>query len=46
MSKELHHYVDGRHVAGTGGRFGDVYNPATGKVRTITRKVITPAKNG
>jgi len=32
MSKELSHYVNGRHVAGTGGRFGDVYNPATGEV--------------
>jgi malonate-semialdehyde dehydrogenase (acetylating)/methylmalonate-semialdehyde dehydrogenase len=32
MSKELSHYIDGGHVAGTSGRFGDVYNPATGKV--------------
>ena len=29
---ELGHYVDGVAVAGTSGRFGDVYDPATGKV--------------
>jgi len=27
------HYINGEHVAGTGGRFGDVYNPATGVVQ-------------
>ena len=32
MSKTLHHYINGKHVAGTSGRFGDVFNPATGKV--------------
>jgi malonate-semialdehyde dehydrogenase (acetylating)/methylmalonate-semialdehyde dehydrogenase len=29
----LGHYVGGRAVAGRSGRFGDVYNPATGAVR-------------
>lgn len=28
----LHHYVGGRRVDGQSGRFGDVYNPATGAV--------------
>ncbi len=28
----LYHYVDGRRVEGASGRFGDVYNPATGEV--------------
>jgi malonate-semialdehyde dehydrogenase (acetylating)/methylmalonate-semialdehyde dehydrogenase len=27
--REVHHWVNGRIVAGTSGRFGDVYNPAT-----------------
>jgi len=28
----LTHWINGRHVEGTSGRFGDVYNPATGEV--------------
>ena len=28
----LHHFIDGRKVAGESNRFGDVYNPATGRV--------------
>ncbi|HJP45360.1 MAG: CoA-acylating methylmalonate-semialdehyde dehydrogenase [Arenicellales bacterium] len=32
----LSHYVGGRRVDGVSGRFGDIYNPATGEV---TRKV-------
>ncbi len=32
MSKTLHHYLNGLATAGTSGRFGDVYNPATGEV--------------
>jgi malonate-semialdehyde dehydrogenase (acetylating)/methylmalonate-semialdehyde dehydrogenase len=32
MSKELHHYIGGKRVKGTSGRFGDVFNPATGDV--------------
>jgi malonate-semialdehyde dehydrogenase (acetylating)/methylmalonate-semialdehyde dehydrogenase len=31
MSKNLHHYLNGTKVEGNG-RFGDVYNPATGEV--------------
>ncbi len=32
MTKILHHYIDGKAVEGTSGRFGDVFNPATGDV--------------
>ena len=32
MTQELHHFIDGGKVKGTSGRFGDVYNPATGEV--------------
>ncbi|HEX6102373.1 MAG TPA: CoA-acylating methylmalonate-semialdehyde dehydrogenase [Alphaproteobacteria bacterium] len=32
MAKTLHHYVNGRRVSPKGGRFGDVFNPATGEV--------------
>lgn len=31
--QELTHYIDGKHVKGTSGRFADVYNPATGEVQ-------------
>lgn len=30
--KELTHFINGEAVAGTSGRFGDVYNPSTGEV--------------
>ncbi len=33
MSKTLSHYVNGVHVAGTSGRYGDVYDPADGSVK-------------
>jgi malonate-semialdehyde dehydrogenase (acetylating) / methylmalonate-semialdehyde dehydrogenase len=36
MSEELFHFIDGARVKVTGGRFGDVNNPATGQV---TKKV-------
>ncbi len=29
---EIKHYIGGEHVAGTSGRFADVFNPATGDV--------------
>ena len=32
MTKELHHFIDGKAAKGSGGRFGDVFNPATGEV--------------
>ena len=31
---ELAHFIDGQRVAGTSGRFADVYNPATGEVQS------------
>ncbi|MCC5991159.1 MAG: CoA-acylating methylmalonate-semialdehyde dehydrogenase [Rhodobacteraceae bacterium] len=31
--QELSHWIDGKRVAGTSGRFADVYNPATGEVQ-------------
>ncbi len=30
---ELGHFIDGQEVAGTSGRYGDIYNPATGEVQ-------------
>ena len=31
--QELTHWIDGKHVKGGSGRFGDIYNPATGEVQ-------------
>ncbi len=31
--REIGHWIDGKRVAGTSGRHGDVYNPATGEVQ-------------
>ncbi len=36
MVRELTHFIAGRHVKGASGRFGDVYNPATGEVQAKT----------
>ncbi|MEV7215555.1 CoA-acylating methylmalonate-semialdehyde dehydrogenase [Kitasatospora cineracea] len=33
MVRELTHYVAGKRVAGSSGRFGDVYDPNTGRVQ-------------
>ncbi|QDL90521.1 CoA-acylating methylmalonate-semialdehyde dehydrogenase [Paroceanicella profunda] len=33
---ELTHFINGKHVKGTSGRFADVYNPATGEVQAQT----------
>ena len=30
--KEYSHFIAGQNVKGTSGRFGDVFNPATGEV--------------
>ena len=30
---ELTHYINGQRVSGNSGRFGDVFNPATGEVQ-------------
>ena len=31
--RELHHFIDGKTVTGTSGRFSDIYNPNTGEVQ-------------
>src|SRR6516164_10761581 len=28
---DIHHYIEGKRTEGTSGRWGDVYNPATGE---------------
>ena len=33
MTRVLTHFVGGQHVAGTSGRFGDVFDPSTGEVQ-------------
>ncbi|MEV0467417.1 CoA-acylating methylmalonate-semialdehyde dehydrogenase [Nocardia tengchongensis] len=33
MVRELTHFIDGKHVEGTSGKFGDVFNPSTGEVQ-------------
>ncbi|TWB15428.1 malonate-semialdehyde dehydrogenase (acetylating)/methylmalonate-semialdehyde dehydrogenase [Nitrospirillum amazonense] len=33
MTRELTHFINGRPVPGTSGRFGDVYDPNTGEVQ-------------
>ncbi|MFQ5994504.1 MAG: CoA-acylating methylmalonate-semialdehyde dehydrogenase [Acidiferrobacterales bacterium] len=32
VTNTLHHYIGGQKIEGVSGRFGDVYNPATGEV--------------
>jgi malonate-semialdehyde dehydrogenase (acetylating)/methylmalonate-semialdehyde dehydrogenase len=32
MATELQHFIDGRKTAGTSGRFGEIFNPATGNL--------------
>ena len=34
MANEIGHFIGGERVAGTSGRFGDVYNPNTGEVQS------------
>jgi len=35
MSETLHHFINGQRVEGTSGRFGDLFNPATGKMSAL-----------
>ncbi len=35
MTDKLYHFIGGKRVDGTSGRFGDVYNPATGEVQSL-----------
>ncbi|MBA4490241.1 CoA-acylating methylmalonate-semialdehyde dehydrogenase [Paracoccus sp. S1E-3] len=41
--REIGHWIDGKEVAGTSGRFADVYNPATGEVQARVA-LATPAE--
>ena len=41
MTTELHHFIGGKKVQGTSGRFGDIYTPMTGE---ITAKVPLASK--
>ncbi len=34
VTNTLHHYIGGQKIEGTSGRFGDIYNPATGEITT------------
>ena len=33
MVKDIGHFIGGKHVKGTSGRFADIYNPNTGEVQ-------------
>ncbi|MEY3533930.1 MAG: hypothetical protein RI979_1954 [Pseudomonadota bacterium] len=33
--KEIGHWINGKLVAGTSGRFADIMNPATGEVQAL-----------
>jgi malonate-semialdehyde dehydrogenase (acetylating)/methylmalonate-semialdehyde dehydrogenase len=33
MTRAIHHWIDGKEVQGKSGRFGDVFDPATGEVQ-------------
>ena len=41
--RQVHHWVDGHSTPGTSGRFGDVYNPATGHIQAHVA-LATPAE--
>jgi len=41
--RDIHHFIDGKAVAGTSGRFGDVYDPNTGQVQARVA-LATPAE--
>ena len=41
----LTHWINGKHVEGTSGRFGDVYNPATGEVAAQVPLALTAELN-
>ncbi|MDH5559093.1 MAG: aldehyde dehydrogenase family protein, partial [Alphaproteobacteria bacterium] len=34
MTEKLYHFIGGKRVDGTSGKFGDVFNPATGEVES------------
>jgi len=44
MVRELSHYIGGRRVDGTSGRYGDVFDPCTGEVQAKVPK--KPSRSG
>ncbi|MDZ4740129.1 MAG: CoA-acylating methylmalonate-semialdehyde dehydrogenase [Alphaproteobacteria bacterium] len=46
MARDLTHFIAGRHFKGTSGRFGDIYNPATGEVQARTPLASTAEMRG
>ena len=40
--RDIGHFIGGRPVAGTSGKFGDVFNPATGEVTAASRWPMRP----
>ena len=44
--RELTHFVGGKHVAGTSGRFGDVFDPNTGHVQARVPLASSPRSPG
>ncbi len=33
MTREIHHFIDGKTFKGSSGQFGEVFNPNTGEVQ-------------
>ena len=44
MVRELTHFVGGKHVKGTSGRFGDVFDPNTGQVQAACPAAPAPTR--
>jgi malonate-semialdehyde dehydrogenase (acetylating)/methylmalonate-semialdehyde dehydrogenase len=42
---DLSHFIDGARVPGKSGRFGDVFNPATGEVQARSRHGAPPTRS-
>ena len=45
MTREYGHYINGALVAGTSGRFSDIYNPATGEIQAKVALATTDELN-
>ena len=41
MSREIHHFVNGKSHIGNSGRYGDVFNPSTGEVQARVQLATT-----
>ena len=40
--REIHHWINGQTLTGSSGRFGDVFNPASGKLQA--RVALAPGR--